>query len=87
MKITVEKERLLVVSRQHGIESWCDKCRTTVRMLRPREAAAVAEVSDRTIFRQIEAGQLHFSESSEGILFICLNSLVKLKPTGSTDDK
>lgn len=77
MKITVENERLLVVSQRRGTESWCEECSATVRMLRPGEAAAVANVSDRTIFRQIESRRLHFTEGSDGAVLICLNSLLK----------
>jgi hypothetical protein len=83
MKITVENERLLVVSRRRGSESWCDECSARVRMLSPGEAAALASVSDRTIFRQIESRRLHFTETSEGAVLICLNSLLKQQPLGN----
>lgn len=82
MKITVEKERLLVVGHQHEVESWCEECSARVRMLRPGEAAAVAAVSDRTIFRQIESHRLHFTETSQGAVLICLNSLLKPESPG-----
>jgi hypothetical protein len=77
MRITVENERLLVVSHQKGVESWCEECGASVRMLRPGEAAAIANVSDRTIFRQIESRRLHFTEGSDGAVLICLNSLLR----------
>lgn len=83
MKITVERERLLVVQRQKSGEGWCAECSARVMMLRPGEAAAVAAVSDRTIFRQIESHRLHFTETSQGAVLICLNSL--LKQTSSDD--
>jgi len=76
MKITVERERLLVVSRRQEVESWCEQCSARVRMLRPEAAAAVAAVSDRTIFRQIESHRLHFTEASHGAVLICINSLL-----------
>jgi hypothetical protein len=31
----------------------------------------------REIFRQVEAGRVHFTETSEGLLFICANSLLQ----------
>jgi hypothetical protein len=77
MRITVENERLLVVSQRQGSESWCQDCNGKARMLRPGEAAALADVSDRTIFRQIESRRLHFTETSDGAVLICLNSLLK----------
>ena len=82
MKITVERERLLVVQRRKRSESWCAECSATVTMLGPVEAAAVAAVSDRTIFRQIESHRLHFTETSHGAVLICLNSLLKTESPG-----
>ncbi len=82
MKITVERERLLVVHHQQSGESWCAECSARVTMLRPVEAAAVAAVSDRTIFRQIESHRLHFTETPQGAVLICLNSLLKPKDPG-----
>ena len=83
MKITVENERLLVVSHRRGTESWCEGCGARVRMLSPAEASALAAVSDRTIFRQIESRQLHFTETSEGAVLICINSLLKQQSLGN----
>ena len=85
MKITVEKERLLVVSQISRVESWCEECKARVRILSPAEAAAVAAVSDRTIFRQIESRRLHFTETSQGAVLICLNSLMKQSSPDMTD--
>jgi len=83
VKITVENERLLVVSQRQGNASWCEDCHATVRMLSPAEASALAAVSDRTIFRQIESRRLHFTETSEGAVLICLNSLLKQEALGN----
>jgi predicted site-specific integrase-resolvase len=44
-------------------------------MLTPEEAAALAQVSSRTIYRRVEAGELHFAETPEEPLLICLDSL------------
>jgi len=76
-KITVETERLLVISRHKGVEGWCEGCRMQVRMLGPEEAAAIAGLSQRAIFRKIESHQLHFAETPDGALFICLSSLLE----------
>ena len=40
------------------------------------EAAKRARVSTRAIFRLAEAGDVHFKETSDGLLLICLNSLL-----------
>ena len=89
LKITVEKERFLVLRHDQEVEQWCAECGAIVRMIRPAEAAAVAAVSDRTIFREIEARRLHFSETQAGAILICLNSIMEQNssgPEGRADD-
>jgi hypothetical protein len=81
-RITVESERLLVVVHQKGAESWCPGCGANVTMVGLEEAVAIAAVSRRVIFRQIEERRLHFSETTPGELLICLNSLLKPKQIG-----
>lgn len=44
-------------------------------MLSPEEAAAIAEVDTRTIYRWLEAAKLHFIETSGGSVLVCLNTL------------
>jgi hypothetical protein len=82
LKITVEKERFLVLRHEQEVEQWCTDCRAMVRMIRPAAAAAVAAVSDRTIFRQIESRRLHFSETQAGAVLICLNSIMEQNREG-----
>jgi len=55
-------------------------------MLGPEEAAAFARLSQRAIFRLIESNQLHFTETPDGILLICVNSLFG-KPEGRNNDQ
>jgi hypothetical protein len=77
-KITVETERLLVISSQPGAGvAWCERCKAETRMLDVPEAVAVSGLSARTIFRRVESGQLHFTETPEGTLLVCLNSLME----------
>lgn len=77
-RVTVETHQLLVVRRGNRIiEDWCTQCGRQVSMVTADEAAALAGVSLRTICRRVEAGKLHFKETGEGLLFICLNSLTK----------
>jgi hypothetical protein len=41
----------------------------------PDEAAAMARVKPRAIYRRLEAGDLHFVEDGDGALWICVQSL------------
>jgi hypothetical protein len=76
-RITVESERVVVLNRhQKSFVAWCVECQAKTPMLKPEEAAAIAGVTPRTIYRWIEMGRLHFTESSDGWLLVCLQSLL-----------
>lgn len=80
-EITIETERLLLLKESsRSLFLWCDTCGAQVRMLTPEEAASVAGVSVRKIYRRVEAGELHFIEMSEGPVLICLDSILTLNP-------
>lgn len=86
-EIKIEIERSLLVKPfgrsgrpEREMLAWCAECAAQVPMLRPEEAAAVAEISVRTIYRWVEAGKLHFSETPDGLLFICFNALAFVRP-------
>ena len=74
-EITIETERVLVVSRSNKLITWCGGCGAHVEMLTADEAALLAGVSTRAIFRWAEAGQIHFAETPEGLLLVCPNAL------------
>jgi len=77
-EITVLTERVLVIRRRYrAVEEWCDACGEAVLMIRPDQAAAVTAKSLRMIFNEIEAAALHFVERPDGMLLVCLNSLLK----------
>ena len=44
-------------------------------MITPSEAAEIASLSSRTIYRWIEDANLHFTEELGGGLFVCSDSL------------
>ena len=44
-------------------------------MIAPEQAARIAGVSTRKIYAWVEAGKLHFAESPDRSLLICLESL------------
>lgn len=76
IEITVEKHRLVVLKRRNRlIDAWCQACREQVPMVTPDEAAAIARVSSRTIYRRVEAGELHYTETAAGWLLVCANSI------------
>ena len=82
--ITVETERLLVVRRsRHTVDRWCHACQAGVKMISIDEAAAIASISQRTVFHLAEAGEIHFMETAGGQALFCIRSLLKQR---SLDD-
>ena len=75
-EITVEIERTLIIKRAElAVYAWCPGCNRQVNMISPEAAAGLAGKSVREIFRQIEGGELHFLENTQGQLRICSDSL------------
>lgn len=76
IEIVVEKHRVLTVStRRISAVGWCATCGMKVRMVTAEDASRIGGVTPRTIYRWAETGQLHFTESQDGMLLICLKSL------------
>ena len=76
-EVTIETERILFVGHRRGNPIlWCDRCGEDVLMLTVDEAAIMSRSTSRMIFKLVEAGRLHFTETLEGRLLICFNSLV-----------
>jgi len=75
-RITVETERLLVIpcSKASG-DGWCSQCQAEVKLIGLEEAAAIGGASQRAIFRQAESGEIHFTETEDGKVMFCLNSI------------
>lgn len=74
--IKVETHEFLVVRPVHSpVNLWCDECLLTVPMVTPERAAVLTQTPPRTIYRNVENGELHFVETDEGELFICSQSL------------
>ena len=82
--ITVETERLLVIRRSgRTVDRWCPACQADVEMIGIDEAAAIAGISQRTVFHLAEAGEIHFMETVGGQALFCIPSLSKQR---SLDD-
>jgi hypothetical protein len=74
-EITVEIDRLVVVREHKRVFAWCASCARHREMLATDDAAIAAHVTSRTIFHWVESGKIHYSETPEGLLLICPESL------------
>lgn len=73
--MTVETEETIVVrAGAASTRAACPVCRCLVPMTSPEQAARVAGVSPRTIYRWMEAGAVHFIERDSHVQ-ICVPSL------------
>jgi len=54
---------------------WCAGCGTETTMVSPQQAAVIAGVTVRVINNWVESDLVHFLETSEGLLLVCVNSL------------
>lgn len=73
-EITFEVEETIILRQvAETLTSFCPRCQVLVEMTTPQIAAALANLSEREIFRLIETGWLHFVETER--VLICLNSL------------
>jgi hypothetical protein len=76
-EITVERSESFVVRRPHySVPAWCFACRQQVWLVKPEDAAVATGVNVREVYRRIETGRVHFSESFGGQLLVCPRSLI-----------
>ena len=72
----VQRREVVIINRPFvSPQKSCDRCTEPSGMITPDEAAALCEVSTRTIYQWLESGVIHFSETAEEGLLICLSSL------------
>jgi hypothetical protein len=75
-EISVQIDRMLVIStRLVTSRAWCKSCGKRVVMLRADEAARLAGVSSRTLYRWVEDRLVHFTETQDQLVLVCLDSV------------
>ena len=66
-------ETVAYSSRTERFEAYCLQCESLVEMATPPVAAIMAHITEREVYRLVEAGEIHFFESER--VFICTRSL------------
>jgi hypothetical protein len=75
-EIAIEFEEMIrVVSHRQAARAWCPACGSKALMATPQQAAAIVGSSVRAVNRRVEAGEVHFVETKEGSLLVCISSL------------
>ena len=76
IKVAVKRRQVVIINRPFvSPQKSCHRCNKPSGMITPDEAAALCEVSTRTIYQWLELGAIHFSETASEGLLICLSSL------------
>lgn len=76
VELTVERSEFSVALKsRRPTFAPCAQCGRKASFVTPSEAARASGESLRTIFRRIEAAEIHFLETPEGALLVCLDSL------------
>jgi hypothetical protein len=87
-EITIEFDELIhATAHSKGVRNeWCAACGTNTIMITPPQAAVIAGVTVRAINRWVESEVVHFLETNDGLLFVCVNSLSQ-QCSASNDDE
>ncbi|MGE0132544.1 MAG: hypothetical protein AB7U82_31050 [Blastocatellales bacterium] len=81
-EILIETVETIIIRRRQtpdaaALTAWCPECGREVSLISPEAAAKLAGVNIRAIYRQIEAGRLHFIETTDALL-ICVDSAMSI---------
>jgi hypothetical protein len=71
----VKREVIVLKGPRAPAASPCAECATGAPMLPPELAAGLVGVRLRTIYRWIEDGRVHFTETQDDGIYVCLASL------------
>lgn len=75
LEMTIDTEETFVRKSDKSTPNWCVACGMEIEMVAPEVAAVVTDLSARDIYRLVESNQVHFTETAEGLLFVCCWSL------------
>jgi hypothetical protein len=75
-------ERIAVTNSEQQFEAYCSECKRMTQMATPKTAGVLADISEREVFRLIEAKEIHFIENAR--VLVCVESLRGLKADSNT---
>ena len=82
-EIEIERhETVIIRPPRHAWRPVCQDCGGADTMIKPEEATVLTGASLRTVFRWVEMAVVHFIETPQGSLYVCVNTL-PLEPRAS----
>lgn len=78
-RITIERERILVIARQHAVRGWCEKCGCEVELVPSNKAGQFLDIGP---LDRRHSSKLHLVQAKEGLV-VCLKSLLRFLQAAS----
>ena len=75
-KITIETDSLLILRSRSSRRAWCPLCSAEGEMIALESVGLVSNLERPALEEWLNAGELHRSQSGDGSVLICLNSLL-----------
>jgi hypothetical protein len=75
-ELVVKTHSVLIVRGGGHLEGWCSQCNRRVAMVLFDEEPQ-AGVSTQSTGSRIEESKLHLIEAGDGVMFLCLNSILE----------
>jgi hypothetical protein len=79
-EITLQTERTISIKSSRALTALCEQCGREVQMFTPGQAALISGLSSREVYHRVETSEVHFTETVEGLLLVCLDSLLGYQP-------
>ncbi|PYS75743.1 MAG: hypothetical protein DMF66_18575 [Acidobacteria bacterium] len=82
-RVFIETHEFWLVRRPEQLRrAWCAGCDGEVGHLAAEQAARAVGITLRALCRMVEAGALHSTETPDGSLLVCVNSLMEQTSKG-----
>ena len=75
-KITFESESLLVLRGRSSSRAWCPLCGADAEMIALESIGVISNLDQPALEEWLNSGELHRSQTSDGSVLVCLNSLL-----------
>jgi hypothetical protein len=75
-KITIETDSFLILRRGNSIRAWCPRCAAEAEMVALQRTGMISDPQRPLLEEWLNSEELHRSETADGSLLICLNSLL-----------
>jgi hypothetical protein len=77
-EVVIEREQVFVIRKlDNRVPQCCPQCRDQAQMVSVDQASSIVRLTARAIYQQVESQRVHYAETPDGKLLICLSSLLQ----------